>query len=91
MPHLIMICAQQALNKRSDINEYRQVYSSAKVYDYVVEASEVKKHLDAWKVTEEDPPIQTFPTHILYHMSTYFGEELFEMEMNVPANRLSGK
>lgn len=48
--------------------------------------------LDGWEVPERLPPIQRFPSHILYHLDTYLAEEkLFRKARKIPANQWSGR
>lgn len=79
MCHLILLYVEQVLSKESEIDGKENVCSSPEVYIKALERIEVHKRLEAWEVSEELPPLKTFPTHFLYHISTSLGdEELFQ-------------
>lgn len=85
---LVMLYTWQVLCKESDIDEAKHVHSSAEVYVRAVGAIEGQKCLDRWKVAGGLPLIQKVQPYILYHLSTYFGEEkLVRNARNIPVNR----
>lgn len=75
LPQLILLDARQVLSTQPDTDEEEQVCSSAEAYMKEVEAIEIQKRLNIWKVPEGLLPMQKFPPDILYHLGTYFSKK----------------
>lgn len=89
---LILFYARQMQCKTPDIDEEEDVRRSAEIGLRAVEALDMRMRLDGWEVLEGLPPMETLPSQILYHLSTYFGEEeLLQKARNIPGSQLSEK
>lgn len=90
MPQLTLLYAAQMLSKESDIDGEGHVCSSAEAYVKAAEAIEIQECLDRREVPKGHPPMQSFPTHIQYHLSTYLRErEPFRRASNITAYQWS--
>lgn len=70
MPQLIFLCAFQLMSEDSKLDGEEQRRSSTKVYSRSLETKTLRERPDIWVVPKQFPPMQTFPLHILYHLST---------------------
>lgn len=73
MLKLVLIYAWQMLRNNESTDSGGQLWSSGEVRLKAVEAIVSKSRLPVRKVLDGYPPMHTFPLHILYHLSTYFG------------------
>lgn len=65
MTQVTLLFARQVLNTKRNIDEEGTFRRSTRFYINIVEAIEVRKHLDTWKFLTELPPMQTTSPQML--------------------------
>lgn len=82
----------QVRSTESDNNGDEHASSFAEVCVKAVEVIEVQEHQDESDGPEVFPRMETFPQHILFHLSTYSGKnKLYTKAKKIPAIQWSEK
>ena len=84
---VLKVFAEQVLSDTSDIHGSPELENDCNLYVRYLDAKDKRERHDRWTVPGGLHPVQTFPRHILKHMSSYFMDySLLDCCKHIPAS-----
>lgn len=74
MPLLTLTHASQEASSKLDVSRDKEVCIAVMAYDWRSKANKIRTFLSLHQAREGYPPMQIFPPHMLYQLSSVFGD-----------------